>query len=213
MIGMLRAVRNISSGGIEDMRTQPSHIPNGYAPAVQVRVQSIEDLQDVVSQNLSLFYKRAYRYVGNTHDAEDAVQDALLSAFRHWDQFKGTAKLTTWLTSIVTNSALTQLRRRSRHPHISVDERIGNEQDHHVLETLADSKPSPESEYIRSDSHGRLMRFIAQLSPSLRKAIQLCDLDGLTTKEAADLIGVPLGTFKSRVLRARRKLKWMMRKG
>jgi L-glyceraldehyde 3-phosphate reductase len=56
--------------------------------------------------------------VGDPHDAEDAVQDALLSAYKHLDQFKRTAKMTTWLTSIVTNSALSQLRRRPRHPHI-----------------------------------------------------------------------------------------------
>jgi RNA polymerase sigma-70 factor (ECF subfamily) len=211
MIGMLRAFNNVSSGGIDNMGTRPSHIPDEHDPAIQVRVQSIGELQDVVSQNLSFFYQRAYRYVGNAHDAEDAVQDALLSAYKHLDQFKGTAKITTWLTSIVTNSALSQLRRRSRHPHISVDERIGNEQDHYVSDTLADIRPNPEGEYIRSDSHRQLMRFVIRLSPSLRKAIQLCDLDGLTTREAADLLGVPHGTLKSRVSRARWKLKHMMR--
>jgi RNA polymerase sigma factor (sigma-70 family) len=213
MIGMLRAFNNVSSGGMDNMETRLSHIQDEHDPAVQVRIQSIGELQDVVSRNLSFFYQRAYRYVGDPHDAEDAVQDALLSAYKHLDQFKGTAKLTTWLTSIVTNSALTHVRRRQRHPHISIDERIGNEQDHYVSDTLADIRPNPEGEYIRSDSRRQLMRLAIKLSPSLRKAIQLCDFDGLTVREAADLLGVPLGTFKSRVLRARRKLKWMMSKG
>jgi RNA polymerase sigma-70 factor (ECF subfamily) len=53
----------------------------------------------------------AYRYVGGPHDAEDAVQDSLLSEHKHLDQFKATAKMTTWLTAIVTNSALTKLRK------------------------------------------------------------------------------------------------------
>jgi RNA polymerase sigma-70 factor (ECF subfamily) len=211
MIGILRAFKNVSSGGIDNMGTRPSHIRDEHDPAVQVRIQSIGELQDVVSQNLSFFYKRAYRYVGDPHDAEDAVQDALLSAYKHLDQFKGTAKITTWLTSIVTNSALTQLRRRPRHPHISVDERIGNQQDHYVFDTLADIRPNAESEYIRSDLRRHIMQFVTELSPSLRKAIQLCDLDGLTTREAADLLGVPHGTLKSRVSRARWKLKQLMR--
>jgi RNA polymerase sigma-70 factor, ECF subfamily len=210
MIGMLRAFNTVSSGGIDNMGTRPSHIRDEHDPAVQVRIQSIGELQDVVSQNLSFFYKRAYRYVGDPHDAEDAVQDALLSAYKHLDQFKGTAKITTWLTSIVTNSALTQLRRRSRYPHVSVDEKIGNEQDHYVSDTLADIRPNPESEYISSDLRRQLMRFVTRLSPSLRNAIQLCDLDGLTTREAADLLGVPHGTLKSRVSRARWKLKQLM---
>lgn len=208
---MLRAFKNVSSGGLDNMGTLASHIQDENDPAVQVRLQSIGELQDVVSQNLSFFYKRAYRYVGDQHDAEDAVQDALLSAYKHLDQFKGTAKITTWLTSIVTNSALTQLRRRPRHPHISVDEKIGNEQDHYFSDTLADIRPNAESEYIRSDLHRHLMRFVTRLSPSLRKAIQLCDLDGISTKEAADLLGVPHGTLKSRISRGRKKLKQLMR--
>jgi RNA polymerase sigma-70 factor, ECF subfamily len=195
------------------METRPLHTQDEHDLAVQVRVQSIGELQDVVSRNLAFFYKRAYRYVGDPHDAEDAVQDALLSAYKHLDQFKGTAKLTTWLTSIVTNSALTHLRRRQRRSHISVGERIGNEQELSVSDTLADIRPNPEHEYIQSDSRRHLLQAIAKLSPSLRKAIQLCDLDGLTTKEAADLVGVPLGTFKSRVSRGRQKLKWMICKG
>ncbi len=170
------------------METLPSYIEDEHDPTVQVRAQSIGELQDVVSRNLPFFYKRAYRYVGNAHDAEDAVQDALLSAYKNLDQFKGTAKITTWLTSIVTNSALTQLRRRSRHPHVSVDDRIGTEQEHYVFETLADIRPNPEGEYIRSDLRRQLMWFVDRLSPSLRKAIQLCDLEGLTTREAADLL-------------------------
>ena len=192
------------------MATQASHIPDEHDLAIEARVQSVAELQDVVSRNLSFFYQRAYRYVGNAHDAEDVVQDALLSAYKHLDQFKGKAKITTWLTSIVTNSALTQLRRRPRHPHVSVDERIGNEGDQYVADTLADIRPSPESEYIRSDSRRQLMRFVTKLTPSLRRAIQLCDLDGLTPREAAHLLGVPLGTLKSRVSRARWKLKHLM---
>ena len=63
------------------------------------------------------------------------MQDALLSAYKHLDQFKGTAKMTTWLTAIVTNCALTQLRRRPRQPHVSLDERSDEERDYCVRQT------------------------------------------------------------------------------
>jgi len=192
------------------MEARPSHIRDDHDPSVQIRLQSIGELLDAASRYLPALHRRAYRYVGNTHDAEDAVQDAFLSAYKNLDQFKGTAKMATWLTTIVTNSALTQLRRRPRHPHISLDERIGNEQERYVPETLADVRPNPEDEYIGSDLRRHIQHFAARLSPSLRQAIQLCDLDGLNTREAADFLGVPQGTLKSRVLRARRKLKHLM---
>jgi RNA polymerase sigma-70 factor (ECF subfamily) len=210
IIGTLHAFKNGSSGGMDSMEALPSHLQDEHDPVVQIRVQSIGELQDAVSRNLSVFYKRAYRYVGDPHDAEDAVQDALLSACKHLDQFKGTAKMTTWLTSIVTNSALTQLRRRPRQPHVSLDERLDEEQDYCVADRVADVRPSPEGECIRSELHGHLMQSVMELSPSLRRAIQLCDLGGLKTREAANILGLSQGTVKAQVSRARTKLKQLM---
>src|ERR1700751_1326599 len=169
-------------------------------------------LEDAVSRHLPMLYRRAYRFVDNPHDAEDAVQDARLSAYKHLDQFKGGAKITTWLTSIVTNSALTQLRKKSRHPHTSLDESVADEQDYRVSDTLADERPSPESEYIEAELHGNLMRSVTDLPPALRRVVQLRYMDGLTTNEIARILGVPGGTVKTRVSRARSKLRRMMHK-
>jgi len=177
-----------------------------------MEVQGPAQFQDAVSRYLPSLYRRAYRFVGDPHDAEDAVQDALLSAYKHLDQFKGRAKMTTWLTSIVTNCALTQLRRRPRHPHVSLHERLDEEQDYCVSDRLADAKPSPETECIGSELHAYLMQSMAELSPSLRRVIQLRGLEGMTTGEAADILGVSHGTVKAQVSRARSKLKRLMRK-
>jgi RNA polymerase sigma-70 factor (ECF subfamily) len=193
------------------MEARPPDIQAEHDPKVQIRVQSIGDLQDAVSQNLSTFYKRAYRYVGNPHDAEDAVQDALLSAYRHLDQFKGTAKMTTWLTSIVTNSAMSQLRRRARRPHVSLDERLNDEQDLCLADGLADVRPSPEGECIQSELQSHLMQSVMELSPSLRRAVELCDLGGMKSKDAANILGLSQGTVKAQVSRARARLKRLMR--
>jgi RNA polymerase sigma-70 factor, ECF subfamily len=194
------------------MEAQQSHIGNEQSSAVQVPRQSAGDLQDAVTRSLPMLYRRAYRFVSDPHDAEDAVQDALLSAYRHLDQFKGTAKLTTWLTTIVTNSALTHLRKRSRHAYVSLDERVGEDQDYCVADGLAYDGPSPEGEYIESERHDNLMHHVKGLSPALRTTIQMCDLDGLTTREVATILGVPHGTVKARVARGRSKLRHMMRK-
>jgi RNA polymerase sigma-70 factor (ECF subfamily) len=192
------------------MQAQHSHME--YEQAAPIQEQGLGELRDAVSHYMPVLYKRAYRYVGDPHDAEDAVQDALLSAYTHLHQFKGTAKMTTWLTTIVTNSALTKLRRRPRHSYVSLDEPLTEEQGYRFSDRLADVRPSPEGECIRSEMQGKLMRSVMELSPLLREAIQLCDLDGLSTTEVAHSLGVPCGTMKSRVSRARLKLKQLMRR-
>ena len=85
-----------------------------------------QELDNVVSRYLPMFYKRAFQFLGNATDAEDAVQDALLSAYKHLGQFRGQAQLSTWLTSIVTNAARMQLRRR-RGSYLSLDEKQGED--------------------------------------------------------------------------------------
>jgi RNA polymerase sigma-70 factor, ECF subfamily len=165
------------------------------------------EMQEVLSRYLPSFYRRAYRYLGNAADAEDAVQDALLSACRHLDQFKGQSKMSTWLTTIVINSALTQLRRRSRQIHISLDEQFGEEPGYCASERLADCRPSPEDECIQSELYGHLMHFVEELPPASGNAFRLRDLDGLTTSEAAQILGVADVTVKAHVSRARAKLR------
>jgi RNA polymerase sigma-70 factor, ECF subfamily len=195
------------------MQERQRYIPEAPTAAVQICGQNSGEFEGVVSQFLPFLYRRAYRFVGDPHDAEDAVQDALLSAYKHLDQFKGTAKMATWLTSIVTNSALTQLRRRPRQPHVSLDERLDEERGYSWSDRLADAKPSPEDECVLSDLDGRLMQSVRKLSPSLQEAIRLSCLDGLTMSEAAQTLGVSEATIKSRLWRARSELKRLTRGG
>src|SRR5438309_4079061 len=163
-----------------------------------------QELDCVVSQFWSMFYKRALRLLGNASDAEDAVQDALLSAYKHLGQFRGQAQLSTWLTTIVTNAARMQLRRR-RGSYLSLDEEQG-EEDLTFSERQPDSKPRPEEACATAEARDRLVDGVKQLSPTLRQAFQVRDIDGLTTKEAALVLGVPQGTVKAQLARARAKL-------
>jgi len=167
-----------------------------------------QELDCVVSRYLPMFYKRALRFLGNVPDAEDAVQDALLSAYIHLGQFRGQAQLSTWLMTIVTNAALMQLRRRSGY--FSLDQEQGEER-LTFSERLADSKPSPEEVCSTLEARNRLVEGAQRLSPKLRRAFQLCDIDGLTTKEAAHVLGVPQGTVKAQLARARAQLAGIMR--
>jgi len=174
------------------------------------RERQVDEMREILSRRLPAFYRAAYRHLGNAADAEDAVQDALLSAYKHLDQFRGQSQMSTWLTAIVTNSARMRLRRRPRHAALSLDERIGEEQEYSLSEMLAGSGPSPEDECRESELRGCVVKLAAQLSPPLRKTFQLRDLDGLTTNETAQILGVPDGTVKARLARARTKLKQLM---
>lgn len=175
------------------------------------RENGLRELQDVLSRYLPRFHSSAYRHLGNVADAEDAVQDALLAGYKHLDQFKGDAQLSTWLTSIVTNCARMQLRRRPHQAHLSLDEPTGEDQEYYLSDRLAAAGPSPEEECHRSLLHERLLESVAQLSPSLRRAFQLRDLEGLSVKEAARTLGLSEGTVKAQLSRARAKLTRLMR--
>jgi len=181
-------------------------------PDLRICEEQSRELQDVLSRSLPSFRRNAFRYLSNAADAEDAVQDALLAAYKHLDQFRGQAQMSTWLAAIVSNCARMQLRKRPRAIHLSLDEPLGDEQEYSLAEGLADRAPTPEEECEQSELRERLVQFLEQLSPSMRTAFQLRELDGLTTSEAAQVLGVAEGTVKAQLARARAKLIKLMRR-
>src|SRR4029077_500574 len=162
-------------------------------------------LQDVLSLRLPSFYRCAYRLLGNAADAEDAVQEALLAAYKHINQFRGQSQISTWLTTIVRNCALMQLRRRPRQIHLPLDE-MEEKQQYFVWERLSDGRPSPEDECRNSELTDRLRRCTALLSPPLRRTFQLRVVDGLSISETARILGLPHGTIKARLGRRPTKI-------
>jgi len=155
---------------------------------------------------LARFRRIALRFLGNIADAEDAVQDAFLSAFTHLDQFGGQAKMSTWLTAIVINAARMKLRQRRPQAQISLDETHG-EQNLLLAEILPDHQPNPEEICSMRELAERLAGATTQLSPTLRRTFQLRDLYGLSIRETAHLLGVPTGTVKAQLARGRVRLK------
>src|SRR5580692_6535093 len=175
------------------------------------QVAATQQLEQILSSGLHPFYRRAYRLLGNAADAEDAVQDALLAAHTHLHQFRGQAQISTWLTTIVLNCARLQLRRRPRHLPVSLDESTGDLQPVSLSERLADHRPNPEDECRKSELTVRMTQLHSQLSPVLRRTFQLRDIDGLSIRETARILGVPTGTVKAQSARARKRLQELMR--
>jgi RNA polymerase sigma-70 factor, ECF subfamily len=172
---------------------------------------AVLEMKEVVSLRLPSFYRCALRLLGNAADAEDAVQEALLAAYRHIDQFRGQSQMTTWLTTIVRNCALMQLRKRPRQIHLPLDEPTGEEEKYIVWESLADTRPSPEEECRALELSVRLQQCAVRLSPTLRRTFQLRILMGLSIFETARILGLPQGTVKAQLARARAKIARHMR--
>jgi RNA polymerase sigma-70 factor (ECF subfamily) len=169
-----------------------------------------QQLEQILANGLPGLYGRAYCLLGNAADAEDAVQDALVAAYTHLNQFRGQSQVSTWLTAIVLNCARLQLRRRRRYVHVSLDESTEEMQPVSVSERLADHRRNPEDECRESELRARSTHLHSQLSPTLRRTFQLRDVDGLSIRETARILGVPIGTVKAQSARARKRMKELM---
>jgi RNA polymerase sigma-70 factor (ECF subfamily) len=140
----------------------------------------------------------------NKQDAEDAVQDAFLSAHRHHRDFEGRAALATWLTRIVMNAALMLRRKRANLLLDSI-------QEHGVhtpqwTETIAAPQPDPESLCAGKEAHETIQHSLNRMAPLLRQAFVMTYFEELPLKESSARLGVPLSTFKARLFRAKRQL-------
>ena len=150
------------------------------------------------------------RQLENRADAEDAVQDAFLSAYRYLDQFKRQARMSTWVTTIVINSARMKLRRRPRTVHVALSDQSQDHDSEQVLEMLRDRRPNPEEVSQSNELTERALSFTTQISPTLRRTFQLRHVYGLSIRDTAKVLGVPNGTVKAQTARARAKLKLLM---
>jgi len=179
------------------------------ATTTQVFTDYRSDFEEAVSRYSPMLFRVALRRLRNVEDAEDAVQDALLSAWKCIGQFEGRSQLSTWLTRIVVNAAGMKLRRHPRHETVSLDE--SQESDGAVLaKELIDARPNPEALCAQREVGEILHLAIAQLSQKLCTALQLGDLGGLSTQEAADVLGISSSSLKSRRMRARASLSLLL---
>jgi RNA polymerase sigma-70 factor (ECF subfamily) len=169
-----------------------------------------EELTNIFVDRWQSLYRIALRQLENGADAEDAVQDAFLSAYAHLGQFKRRARMSTWVTTIVINSVRMKLRRRPRKVQVALSEQSQEHDSEQLLEILRDRRPNPEEVAQRNELTGRAVRFTTRISPTLRRTFQLRDVYGLSIRDTARILGVANGTVKAQTARARAKLKLLM---
>ena len=130
-------------------------------------------------------------------DAEDVMQQAYLNAFRHLGQFEGSARFSTWLTRIAVNEALARLRKPGRAE--------GN--DDVDFERIESNEPDPEQRAVQSELREVMEREVASLPDSFRTVVVLRDVEGMTTSETAEVLGISEDLVKQRLHRARAALR------
>jgi RNA polymerase sigma-70 factor (ECF subfamily) len=172
---------------------------------VQPESQEWEALEEMFVASRSRFFGLAYTVLRNREDAEDALQDAVLSAQRNLRTFQGRSAFATWFTRIVLNAALMILRKRksSRIDPFPVSSAA---EDTPWEDKIPGTQPDPEMLYAEEETFQSIDALLEKMSPMLRQAFRMTYYDEMSTEEAGALLGVERGTFKSRIFRARQIL-------
>jgi RNA polymerase sigma-70 factor (ECF subfamily) len=154
--------------------------------------------EPVVLAHLDAAYNLARWMVRSDHDAQDVVQEACLRAFRAFDTFRG-SDARCWLLVIVRNTCLSWMERNRRRDPAPLT-------DYDLDHLTANDADDPQRLAARAADAADVRAAIAELPPEFKEAVILRDIEGLSYKEIADVVGVPIGTVMSRLARARKRL-------
>jgi RNA polymerase sigma-70 factor (ECF subfamily) len=166
----------------------------------------LEAFSELVNRYDRNVFRIAQHITHNEEDAQDVVQDAFLKAYQNLEQFQGNSKFYTWLVRIAVNEALMKLRKRRNEKTVSLDEDVETDEGS-IPREVADWSPNPEQIYGQSELGDILKKTIQGLPPGFRTVFVLRDVEGLSTEETAEMLGLSVPAVKSRLLRARLQLR------
>lgn len=166
--------------------------------------------EELITRHTAMVYRVVMHILGLREDAEDVMQDAFLRALQNLGTFEERSKFSTWLTRIAVNSALMRLRVSRRTAITSLDEE--SEDGSPLVEMVADWRPNPEQLYRETELKGILLSALATLPEGCRVVFLLRDVEGLSTSETAEVLALTINNVKSRLLRARLKLRGRLSK-
>jgi RNA polymerase sigma-70 factor (ECF subfamily) len=172
----------------------------------RVRGGDISAYDTLVRKYERQVFRIAQHITQNREDAEDVMQDAFLKAYEKLDQFQGNSKFYTWLVRIAVNESLMRLRKRRTGKMVSIDEDLETDEGT-VPRDLADWAPDPEQNYSQAELGQILEKTIKGLPPGFKVVFELRDVQGLSTEDTAEALGLSVPAVKSRLLRARLQLR------
>lgn len=160
----------------------------------------------LVLEYQDMLYAQAYRMMGEPQSAEDATQEAFISAYRKLHTYRG-GSFRAWLLRIVTNACYDELRRRKRRPTTPLEPLDADNEEIESPRWIIDPGESPEESAQRSELGRAIQNCLQDLPEDFRAVVLLVDVQGLDYSEAAQSIGTPVGTIKSRLSRARVRMR------
>jgi RNA polymerase sigma-70 factor, ECF subfamily len=152
-------------------------------------------------------FRVARSILRNDADAEDALQDAYLEAYRHLDEFRAEAQLSTWLTRIVVNQALMRLRRQKRDGTVVPFRPDGGDETLPEVEVRDDKTESPSAAVLRTEIRRMLERRIDELPVAYRTVFVMREVEDMSVEETAQALSIPSSTVRTRLFRARALLR------
>lgn len=167
----------------------------------------LDSFNRLVLEYQDMAFNLAFRMLDDPASAEDATQNAFISAYRNIHTFRG-GSFRAWVMRMVTNTCYDELRRKHRRPTVPLEPASG--EDEEEIESpswLADDDPSPESQIETQELEKAIQHCIHNLPEEFRVVAVLVDIQGMDYSEVAAVIGKPLGTVKSRLARARIRLR------
>ena len=206
---ILRAVSPGNAWGSQTTRSTPPQRPEYDEQALIAAAQrgNLPAFNKIILHYQSLAYNVAYRIMGDGDSASDATQDAFVKAYQRINQYRG-GSFKAWLLRIITNTCYDALRARKRRPTVSLENEVeGEESDPDYDPRLIDTAERPDAFVMRKELAGVIQVAIGQLPADQRTALILSDIEGMDYQEIADAMGTALGTVKSRLSRARAKMR------
>lgn len=170
----------------------------------QAQQGSLSAFNQLVMAYQGTAFNVAFRVMGNSDSAADACQDGFVKAYKALNQYQG-GSFKSWLLRIITNTCYDHLRYAGRRPATSLENMADNPEEHST-HLVSDSEP-PEDHVLRHELNDVLQQGINQLPEEQRVVLVLSDVQGMSYQEVAEVIDQPLGTVKSRLSRARRRLR------
>lgn len=159
----------------------------------------------LVTQYQSKVINMCYGMLSHQDDAYDAAQEVFLRVYKHIGSFREMSSLSTWIYKITVNTCNDMLRKRRRTVTVSLS--LEDDENSNGMPEIADNTPLPEEQIQRRETVAAVREAIAQLKDEYRQMILLCDIEGQSYEEAAQISGCPVGTVKSRLNRARKALR------
>ena len=166
----------------------------------------LDAFNQLVLRYQNLLFSIALRILGDEDTASDALQEALISAFRKLNTFRG-GSLRSWMARIVINACYDELRRRKRQPLLPFDQIDADGEQMESDYWLSDSSASLEEQYESSELEMAIQKCLSSLPPDYRVVFVLVDVECMSYEEAAEAVHIPLGTVKSRLARARMQMR------